>query len=378
MLFVIRRGRKRNELEAYCIENEPEKLSKIQNLKADRIYRLIMMDNRLFKVLEGSQYRNPKEIEKLLRQARIVLVDADEWEGYFRVRLQNKRVEKSHLCRFCLLNGRITILTEGNRIRFHSEYICERCAEEELKNELRYRFRSLGMFDQAKKLLQRFKDLDKVLMAFDPRFDPTKSPEITKWDELKPKKIKVKKLSIDELEIPEEFKEVLKEEGVRELLPVQSLAIQHGLLKGDNLLIVSATASGKTLIAELAGIPKALNGEKMLFLVPLVALANQKYEDFRRRYSKLGLRVAIRVGMSRIKTRDELVVVDTGIDADIIVGTYEGIDYLLRAGKKIGKVGTVVIDEIHMIDDEERGARLDGLIARLRKLYPKAQFIGLS
>ncbi|HIP74891.1 MAG TPA: DEAD/DEAH box helicase, partial [Thermococcus paralvinellae] len=378
MLFVIRRGRKRNELEAYCIENEPEKLSKIQNLKADRIYRLIMMDNRLFKVLEGSQYRNPKEIEKLLRQARIVLVDADEWEGYFRVRLQNKRVEKSHLCRFCLLNGRITILTEGNRIRFHSEYICERCAEEELKNELRYRFRSLGMFDQAKKLLQRFKDLDKVLMAFDPRFDPTKSPEITKWDELKPKKIKVKKLSIDELEIPEEFKEVLKEEGVRELLPVQSLAIQHGLLEGDNLLIVSATASGKTLIAELAGIPKALNGEKMLFLVPLVALANQKYEDFRRRYSKLGLRVAIRVGMSRIKTKDELVVVDTGIDADIIVGTYEGIDYLLRAGRKIGKVGTVVIDEIHMIDDGERGARLDGLIARLRKLYPKAQFIGLS
>ncbi|ALM75956.1 DUF5814 domain-containing protein [Thermococcus barophilus] len=378
MLFVIRKGRKKNELEAYYIEKEPEKLSQMQNLKADKIYRLIMRDNRLFKVLEGSQYRNPKEVEKLLRQARVVLVDADEWENYFKVRLQNKRVEKAHLCRFCLLSGKITVLTEGNRIKFHSEYICEGCAEEELKNELRYRFRSLGMFDQAKKLLQRFRDLDKVLMVFDPRFDPTKNPEVTKWDELKPKKIKVKKLNIDELEIPEELKDVLKSEGIRELLPVQSLAIQHGLLKGENLLIVSATASGKTLIGELAGVPKAKKGEKMLFLVPLVALANQKYEDFKRRYSKLGLRVAIRVGMSRIRTKDELVVVDTGIDADIIVGTYEGIDYLLRAGRKIGRVGTIVIDEIHMIDDEERGARLDGLIARLRKLYPKAQFIGLS
>ena len=379
MLFVIRRGRKDSELEAFYIENEPEKLSQIQNLKAERIFRLIMRDKRLFKVLEGSKYQNPKEIEKMLRTARIVLTsDAAEWEEYFKIRLQNKKVEKSELCRLCFLNGKITVLTEGNRIKWHHEFICESCAEEELKNELRYRFRSLGMFDQAKKLLERFRDLNKVMAIFDPRFDPTKNPDVTKWDELEPKRIKVEELSIDEISIPEEFKRVLKEEGVSSLLPVQSLAIKNGLLEGENLLVVSATASGKTLIGELAGIPKAIEGKKFLFLVPLVALANQKYEDFKRRYSKLGLKVAIRVGMSRIKTKDELVVVDTGIDADIIVGTYEGIDYLLRAGRKIGNVGTIVIDEIHMLDDEERGARLDGLVARLRKLYPNAQFIGLS
>ncbi len=379
MLFVIRKRKKEGELEAFYIENEPEKLSQVQNLKAERIFRLIMRDKRLFKVLEGSKYQNPKEIEKMLRTARIVLTsDAAEWEEYFKIRLQNKNVDKAELCRLCFLNGKITVLTEGNRIKHHHEFICESCAEEELKNELRYRFRSLGMFDQAKKLLKRFRDLDKVMAIFDPRFDPTKNPDVTKWDELEPKRIKVKELSIDETRIPEEFKRVLKEEGVEKLLPVQVLALQNDLLEGENLLVVSATASGKTLIGELAGVPKALNGKKLLFLVPLVALANQKYEDFKRRYSKLGLKVAIRVGMSRIKTKDELVVVDTGIDADIIVGTYEGIDYLLRAGRKIGNVGTIVIDEIHMLDDEERGARLDGLIARLRKLYPSAQFIGLS
>ncbi|MBC7095326.1 DEAD/DEAH box helicase, partial [Thermococcus sp.] len=379
MLFVIRKGKKEDELEAFYIENEPEKLSQVQNLKAERIFRLIMRDKRLFKVLEGSKYQNPKEIEKMLRTAKIVLTsDAAGWEGYFKIRLQNKKVGKAELCRLCFLNGKITVLTEGNRIRYHHEFICESCAEEELKNELRYRFRSLGMFDQAKKLLERFRDLNKVMAIFDPRFDPTKNPDVTKWDELEPKHIKVKELSIDEINIPKEFKRVLKEEGVEKLLPVQVLALQNGLLEGENLLVVSATASGKTLIGELGGVPKAFNGKKLLFLVPLVALANQKYEDFKKRYSKLGLKVAIRVGMSRIKTKDELVVVDTGIDADIIVGTYEGIDYLLRAGRKIGNVGTIVIDEIHMLDDEERGARLDGLIARLRKLYPNAQFIGLS
>lgn len=379
MLFVIRKRKKEGELEAFYIENEPEKLSQVQNLKAERIFRLIMRDKRLFKVLEGSKYQNPKEIEKMLRTARIVLTsDAAEWEEYFKIRLQNKNVDKAELCRLCFLNGKITVLTEGNRIKHHHEFICESCAEEELKNELRYRFRSLGMFDQAKKLLKRFRDLDKVMAIFDPRFDPTKNPDVTKWDELEPKRIKVEELSIDETRIPEEFKRVLKEEGVEKLLPVQVLALQNDLLEGENLLVVSATASGKTLIGELAGVPKALNGKKLLFLVPLVALANQKYEDFKRRYSKLELKVAIRVGMSRIKTKDELVVVDTGIDADIIIGTYEGIDYLLRAGRKIGNVGTIVIDEIHMLDEEERGTRLDGFIARLRKLYPSAQFIGLS
>ncbi len=377
-MFVIRPGRKKSELEAFFVENEPEKLSQMRNLKADRIFRLIMRGDRLFKVLEGSNYRNPKEIEKLLRQARIVLVNADEWEDYFKRRLQNRRVEKAELCRLCLLEGRITVLTEGNRIKYRNEYICERCAEDELKRELRFRFRSVAMFEQARKLLKRFKDLDKVLYAFDPRFNPIKHPEITKWDELKAKHIDVRRIPINELEIPKEFKEVLKADGIKELLPVQSLAVENGLLRGDNLLVVSATASGKTLIGELAGIPKAMKGKKMLFLVPLVALANQKYEDFKRRYSKIGLRTAIRVGMSRIKTRDELVIVDTGIDADIIVGTYEGIDYLLRAGRRIGDVGTIVIDEIHTLDDEERGPRLDGLIARLRELYPEAQFIGLS
>ncbi|HIH73226.1 MAG TPA: RNA helicase, partial [Thermococcaceae archaeon] len=195
MLFVIRKGKKSSELEAFYIENEPEKLSQIQNLKAERIFRLIMRGNRLFKVLEGSNYQNPKEIEKMLKTARIVLTsDAAEWEEYFRVRLQNKRVEKAELCRLCLLNGKLTVLTEGNRIKYHHEFICENCAEEELKNELRYRFRSLGMLDQAKKLLERFKDLNKVLAVFDPRFDPTKNPEVTKWDELEPKHVNVKEL----------------------------------------------------------------------------------------------------------------------------------------------------------------------------------------
>ena len=114
----------------------------------------------------------------------------------------------------------------------------------------------------------------------------------------------------------------------------------------------------------------------MLFLVPLVALANQKYEQFKKRYSPLGLKTAIRVGTSRISLN--AVKLNTSVESDIVVGTYEGLDFVLRTGGRLGNVGTVVIDEVHMLEDPERGHRLDGLIARLRTLAPGAQFIFLS
>jgi helicase len=44
----------------------------------------------------------------------------------------------------------------------------------------------------------------------------------------------------------------------------------------------------------------------------------------------------------------------------------------------LGNIGTVVIDEVHMLEDKERGHRLDGLIARLKFTAPYAQFIYLS
>ncbi|MDR0768130.1 MAG: DUF5814 domain-containing protein, partial [Methanosarcinales archaeon] len=134
------------------------------------------------------------------------------------------------------------------------------------------------------------------------------------------------------------------------------------------------------LIGEIAGVENVLSKRgKMLYLVPLVALANQKYEQFTTRYNEIGLKTSIRIGAEMIKTKETTFMKKT-LDSDIIVGTYEGIDHLLRLGNAdaLGQVGTVVIDEVHMLTDSERGHRLDGLIARLRYTVPDAQFIYLS
>ncbi len=72
-----------------------------------------------------------------------------------------------------------------------------------------------------------------------------------------------------------------------ELMPVQIQVRTIGPAEGKSQLVVSATATGKTLIGELAGVNNSLEGKgKMLFLVPLVALANQKYEQFKGRYGR--------------------------------------------------------------------------------------------
>jgi helicase len=184
---------------------------------------------------------------------------------------------------------------------------------------------------------------------------------------------------VEKLPVSRKLKALLLEKS-ETLLPVQGLAVEKGLFSGKNLLVTSATATGKTLVGEMAGVENILKGRgKMLYLVPLVALANQKYDQFSGRYGKNGLHVSIRIGSTRVKTRQTRNLVKN-LDSEIIVATYEGMDYLLRTGEAdlLGGVGTVVVDEVHMLEDPERGHRVDGVISRLRYAASSAQFIYLS
>lgn len=322
----------------------------------------------------------PSEAIKILRKQNVYIIGKDD-ETEEMLESLNIPFKRTRMCRHCTFEGYVTLLRKESSYLYHKEYICRLCAEAEIKRELKARGFDMSTFRNFQRMLQKTGDLNKVLSVLNPNFNPVKNPDLTLYDRIKRGSDKdIPKMSMDELKLPLEFKRVLKSHG-KHLLPVQTLAVQNGLLEGDNLLIVSATASGKTLIGELAGIPRTLNGKKFMFLTPLVALANQKYRDFKKKYKKMGLDVSIRVGMSRIKAKGELSIVDDDVEAsDIVVGTYEGLDFLLRAGKAhtLGDLGTVVVDEIHMLDDEERGPRLNGLIKRLKALFPDLQIIGLS
>jgi len=322
----------------------------------------------------------PSKAINLLRSQAVFLADKDEKLEAF-LKQNNIKVRFTNICQHCSFEGEVTIINSDFSYRYHDQLICKTCAENTIKRELQLRGYDKKVFRNFKRVLEKTGSLDDVLEMLSPRFDPLAHTDLTLFDRVKVHDDKIPKIAMKRLKIPEEFKQVILKEKNNYLLPVQYLAIREGLLKGENLLVVSATGSGKTLVGELAGIPKALNGKKFLFLTPLVALANQKYRDFKKRYEPLGLKVAIKVGMNRIKAKGELKLPNSNIqDADIVVGTYEGIDFMLRAGDSdaLKDLGLVLIDEIHTISDEERGLRLNGLIKRIEHIFPKTQVIGLS
>jgi len=277
------------------------------------------------------------------------------------------------LCRFCVIDGYLTGTT-SRFLLYHDEKICLTCAKKEIEREMS--FRNIKFSNKILDILKRVRDVDRVLEMFDPNRDPMSDPGLTLLDRMSADK-DGKKVSVSKFKLRPSLLDYLSRAGVKEFLPVQTMALESGLLEGGDILISSATASGKTLVAEMAGLMALEKGKKFIYLTPLVALANQKYEDFKKRMPKR-YRISIRVGMSRIKTREDLVIIDSDISADVIVGTYEGLDFLLRSGVDIGNIGCVVIDEVHMISDPERGYRLSGLMARLRTLHPDAQMVCLS
>ncbi len=162
--------------------------------------------------------------------------------------------------------------------------------------------------------------------------------------------------------------------GITELFPPQIEAIQKGGLLGKNILMSVPTAAGKTFVAELCMLKSILTHKgKCLYIVPLKALASEKYMDFKNKYSQLGIEVGIAIGDIDTKYQNLS-------HAHILLATAEKLDSMFRTNADwiLNNLKVVVIDEIHFINDGERGPTLEVLIARIRQFNPNIQIIALS
>ncbi len=166
--------------------------------------------------------------------------------------------------------------------------------------------------------------------------------------------------------------EILRSRGISELRPAQEKSINNGLFEGKNLLVCTPTASGKTLVGEMALLNQIIKNNAMgIYVAPLRSLANEKYNQFMERYNSL-INIAISTGDLDSSSPNLA-------KYDLIVCTQEKLDSLLRHDAPwIYRVRVVVFDEIHILNDESRGPTLEIIITLLRKLIPKIQIIGLS
>ncbi|WP_251328940.1 ATP-dependent DNA helicase [Haloplanus pelagicus] len=171
--------------------------------------------------------------------------------------------------------------------------------------------------------------------------------------------------------LPPGVPEFLVDSGIEELYPPQAAAVEAGVTEGASVVASVPTASGKTLVAELAMLSSVERGGKALYVVPLRALASEKKAEFER-WSDFDVDVGISTG--NYESSEEWLA-----SRDIVVATSEKVDSLVRNGAPwIDDLTCVVADEVHLVDDPNRGPTLEVTLAKLRRVNPDLQVVALS
>ena len=124
--------------------------------------------------------------------------------------------------------------------------------------------------------------------------------------------------------------------------PYQVLAAEM-VEMGRSVVVTAPTGAGKTLIAEAAIHLSLANRRRVFYTTPLKALSNQKFRDFGAIHGED--RVGLLTGDNTINH-----------DAPVVVMTTEVLRNMIYAGSDLSKVDTVVLDEVHYLQDRFRGA----------------------
>lgn len=135
-----------------------------------------------------------------------------------------------------------------------------------------------------------------------------------------------------------------------ELDTFQKEAVYH-LENGDSVFVAAHTSAGKTVVAEYAIALAAKHMTKAIYTSPIKALSNQKFRDFRNTFDDVG----ILTGDVQISPESSCLIMTTEILRSML---YRGAD-LIR------DVEFVIFDEVHYVNDMERGVVWEEVIIML-------------
>ncbi|KFQ31339.1 putative ATP-dependent DNA helicase HFM1, partial [Merops nubicus] len=149
----------------------------------------------------------------------------------------------------------------------------------------------------------------------------------------------------------------------------QSKALDDLLYTDRNFVICAPTGSGKTVMFELAitrllmEAPLPWLNIKVVYMAPIKALCSQRFDDWKEKFGPIGLSCKELTGDT---VMDDLFEIH---HTHIIITTPEKWDSMTRRWRDnsiIELVRLFLIDEVHVIKDESRGATLEVVVSRMK------------
>lgn len=165
---------------------------------------------------------------------------------------------------------------------------------------------------------------------------------------------------------------------IKLLWPAQLLIGELGVLKGDSAIIQLPTSSGKTKSIELIIRSSFLSkrSSNAVIVAPLRSLCQEIYETMRKNFiedDEIEINLASDVLQYDFNEQNNK-------NYQITILTPEKLDYILRQNPEISKkIGLIIYDEGHLIDDVSRGTKYELLLSALKqKLSTETQVILIS
>ncbi|KAI4149896.1 MAG: hypothetical protein L6R39_002399 [Caloplaca ligustica] len=159
--------------------------------------------------------------------------------------------------------------------------------------------------------------------------------------------------------------------GIRSIYPWQSSCLLgRGLLTGEkNLVYTAPTGGGKSLVADILMLKKVLEGlrAKAILVLPYVALVQEKVNWLRKAVEGVDKVPPLPTQQAEAKRSEWR----SSTTANMLVNT--AIEQCT-----IDDLGVVVLDELHMIDDDHRGYLMELLATKILSLEQKVQIVGMS
>jgi len=153
--------------------------------------------------------------------------------------------------------------------------------------------------------------------------------------------------------------------------PFQEHAVA-AIHKGENVLVTAKTGSGKTLVGEYQIHYSLAQGKRVFYTTPIKSLSNQKFHDLKAMFPSVG----ILTGDIKFKPDAQIVVMTTEILRNMLYKRNSSTAALgLSSNISCDDLGAVVFDEVHYINNAERGKVWE---ETLILLPPSVQLILLS